>query len=236
MSRKVKGRIAGGIAVLLLAMAGIVGWSLMQMAQDANPSPSPGKEVTHDGDFPGVDWDYWKKVNPDVIGWVTVPGTNIDSPIVQAHKDDPEYYLHHDVYKKYNVYGCPYLDADCEEDGLESQNAVIFGHHMNDQTVFSAFSKYSDAGFAKKHDKVLVQVPGGKVTLTVRMADVINAKTDRTKRTSFSGDSDFENWYSKIADKADMRLDTEVPDKVMTFCTCSYSRFANERTLVFTAK
>lgn len=239
MQRKTKGRIAGGLALVVLLLAGLIVFALMQMDADGNPSPSPNSKdkkakVDKDG-FPDVDWDYWKKVNPDVIGWVTVPGTNIDSPIVQAHKSDPEYYLHHDVYKKYNVYGCPYLDANCE-DGLESKNAVVFGHHMNNQTVFSAFSKYSDKGFAKKHAKILVQVPDGKAVVKAKFAKVINGRTDRSKRTDFSDQEDFEKWYSDVAETADMKLDTTTPERTFTFVTCSYSRFANERTLVFASK
>ena len=92
-----------------------------------------------------------------MIGWVTVPGTNIDQPIVQAHADDPTYYLHHDIYKNYNIYGCPYLDSECEELGFESKNAVIFGHHMNDGSIFSAFAEYSDQEYAEEHQKILLQ-------------------------------------------------------------------------------
>lgn len=109
-SHRVKSRIGGLVCASLLALAGILGFTLYSMEQSGNPDPVPGKAVALDPyGFPEVDWDYWRSVNPDVIGWVTVPGTNIDSPIVQAHSDDPEYYLHHDVYRKYNVYGCPTL-------------------------------------------------------------------------------------------------------------------------------
>lgn len=109
-SHRVKSRIGGLVCASLLALAGILGFTLYSMEQSGNPDPVPGKAVSLDPyGFPEVDWEYWKSVNPDVIAWVTVPGTNIDSPIVQAHSSDPEYYLHHDVYGKYNVYGCPYL-------------------------------------------------------------------------------------------------------------------------------
>lgn len=237
MQRRTKGRIAGGLALVILLIAGLLAFFLMQMAESGNPSPSgkAGKVKVDKDDFPEVDWAYWKKVNPDVIGWVSVPGTNISSPIVQAHESDPEYYLHHDVYGKYNVYGCPYLDAKCT-DGLESQNAVVFGHHMNDQTVFSAFSKYSSKDFASKHERILVQVPDGKATVKAKLAKVINGKTDKSKRTIFSSREDFEGWYSKVADSANVKLDTTVPERTFTFVTCSYSRFANERTLVFASK
>ena len=47
-------------------------------------------------------------VNPDVTGWLTIPGTNIDLPIMQA--DDNDYYLSHDLYGEPDPYGLPYID------------------------------------------------------------------------------------------------------------------------------
>ena len=52
--------------------------------------------------------------------------------MVQAHADSPTWYLSHDVYGNWNIYGCPYLDADCEEEGFGSQVAYVFAHHMDD--------------------------------------------------------------------------------------------------------
>lgn len=154
MSKHKKGgRAAIVIAIVcfVAAAAILIGLFLMQQAANPDPSPNnPDNSETNTDEFPDVDWVYWQSVNPDVIGWVTVPGTNIDSPIVQAHEDDPDYYLHHDVYKNYNVYGCPYLDAGCISLGLEAPNCVIFGHHMNDGTVFSAFASYSEPAFCQR--------------------------------------------------------------------------------------
>lgn len=237
ISRKIRGRIALSIAAVLLLTALAAVLCLWQMSTSANPEPSPNAdEQVYDDGFPVIDWDYWRSINPDIIGWVTVPGTNIDSPIVQAHADDPGYYLHHDIYKNYNVYGCPYLDADCEESGFDSQNAVIFGHHMNDQTVFSAFASYSDKAFATEHNRILLQSPEGKVVLAPKFVDVVNAYVEKTKRTDFTDLNDFNSWYQERAESAVMILDTATPTHNFTFVTCSYSRWQNERTLVFASK
>ena len=236
-THRAKSRIGGLVCASLLALAGILGFTLYSMEQSGNPDPVPGKAISLDPyGFPEVDWEYWKSVNPDVIAWVTVPGTNIDSPIVQAHSSDPVYYLHHDVYGIYYVYGCPYLDAVCEAEGFKSYNSVIFGHHMNDQTVFSAFSKYTDADFAKSNNKVLLQMPGEKHVLNVKLAEIINAGTDKSKRTSFTDAADFGRWYAERVDTADLVLDAAVPSRNVTFVTCSYNRWKNERTLVFASE
>lgn len=54
--------------------------------------------------------------NEDTVGWITVPGTVIDYPVMQT-PDDPEYYLHHDFEKNSDIHGTPFLDAGCRIDG-----------------------------------------------------------------------------------------------------------------------
>ena len=162
MKKKTKSRIALSMALILLAGAAVLGWTLLSWRQAAQTPPSPNaapeeqSEAADNGEsdgFPVVDWDYWKSINKDIIGWITIPGTSINSPILQAPSDDPTYYLKHDVYGNYNPHGAIYLDADCP-DGLLSKNAVIMGHHFgNDVTAapFGTIASYIDKDFAKEH-------------------------------------------------------------------------------------
>ena len=46
-------------------------------------------------------------------------GTDINHPILQAHASDPDYYLHHDIYRNYNPLGALYLDAECEKEAFK---------------------------------------------------------------------------------------------------------------------
>lgn len=235
MSRKVKARIAFGIAGMIAAALIVfaLAMSYFHEKADVSPSPeSPAVQVTDDG-FPVVDWEYWQGVNPDVIGWVTVPGTVIDHPIVQAPADDPDYYLHHDVYRDYNVYGVPYLDADCADTGLlSSRNAVVFGHHMNDGSMFAAFADYSDPDFANDHAEILVQTPDGKQVYSVRLVEIVNG-AELAKRTDFKDEADYRAWYDNQLSGAEVVIDNITqPETAITFCTCSYNYSSNERTLV----
>lgn len=98
---------------------------LTERASNLDPDPSGvdaiGAEDEAAGENDGsggVDWGYWQGVNPDIIGWVTVPGAGIDYPIVQAHEGDPDHYLRYDVYGGWNYHGVPYLHWKCADDGL----------------------------------------------------------------------------------------------------------------------
>ena len=134
-----------------------------------------------------------------------------------------------------SVYGVPYLDADCAETGLlHSPNAVVFGHHMNDGSMFAAFADYStDKSFATEHARILVQTPTERRAVECRFAQIVDG-TSRAKRTSFASSAEHALWYGNQLASASTVLDADSrPSEVITFCTCSYNYFSNERTLVY---
>ncbi len=183
--------------------------------------------------FPQVDWEHWQQVNPDVIGWVSIPGTALDTAIVQAHPDAPTYYLDHDIRGMPNYHGCPYLDASCIEDGLESRNAVIFGHNIqNGDSMFAELAGYAQPAFAREHAVVLVQTPAWRRALRVSGA-AITAGSEQTKRTAFDDEGDFRSWYRERLSECCVRLRDAGPERCITLVTCSYNRSSDERTLVY---
>ena len=235
----VKQRLAVMAAATALVAAAVLGlWlsGIHERAADVEPSPFSGNEVeseSPDG-FPTVDWGYWLSVNPDIVAWVSVAGTEIDYPVVQARAGDPTFYLDHDVYREWNPYGCPYLDAACAGRGIDSPLALMFAHHMNDGSMFSAFASYSDAGFAAEHDEILLQTPEGNTRLRVVAVDVVDSNVEH-KRLDFATDEELSSWLDELLGRADVALvDGTRTDSVKAFCTCSYGRWnGHERTIVY---
>ena len=182
--------------------------------------------------FPIIDWEYWESMNPEIVAWVTIPETSIDYAVVQAPSNNPTYYLSHDIYKNWNPFGCPYIDADCA--GLATMNIVIYGHNMGDGTsMFSELARYNDETFAREHPIILFQTRSERIVLEVSAVDVVNGYT-ATKRTGFDISSEFHLWYQERLAEADVVLvDVQRPARVFTFVTCSYNYYSNERTLVY---
>ena len=84
--------------------------------------------------------------NQDLVGWLTIDGTNIDTPIVQHTEDydnnaGQDYYLRRDIYGKYNKYGNAYLDMHNSGKVLDKNN-TIYGHNMSDGLMFGQLTKY----------------------------------------------------------------------------------------------
>ena len=232
--------VASLLCTLLVGGGAFLGLSLLGQADMAsNPKPSPRAAQTAEAEaedgFPEVDWDWWKNENPDVIGWITVPGTGIDLPICQARNEDPTFYLAHDVYGNWNIYGCPYLDAECVEKGFDSPLAMVFGHHMDDGSMFAAMASYSDKAFAQEHCEILLQTPEEKKRLHVAAADVVDTYNE-FKRLSFGDRRDFLAWWEETLEGSDMVLDPNATDteSVYAFVTCSYGLWnGHERTIVY---
>ena len=229
--------------VAILIMAGC--WYLLNLYEKGtNYSPSPNEEsIRYDDDgFPSIDWDYWKSINSDVVGWITIPNTSVDFPIVQAHADDPTFYLLHDVYTNVNYTGAIYLDPDCEEQGGidNSKNVVIFGHNMGlgDDTMFEPISHYMKLDFAQEHERILIQTPNKKMAVGAFGVENINGNK-RIKQTEFSTEEVFQEYINVRYSQCDIQIkDCPLsPAQIFTLCTCSYNfNPTNERTLVYASK
>lgn len=88
-----------------------------------------------------IDFDALKKINPDVVSWITIPGTNIDYPLLQG-KDNNQY-LHKDMEGRDSAAGAIFLDHGDKAD-LSSRHNIIYGHHMKNGTMFKDIVKYKD--------------------------------------------------------------------------------------------
>lgn len=72
--------------------------------------------------------------NADCIGWICIPGTAVDYPLMHT-PEDSEKYLRKDFYGAYSINGVPFLDGRCS---LESANLIIYGHNMKNGTMFGS--------------------------------------------------------------------------------------------------
>ena len=71
---------------------------------------------------------------PNVVGYVSVPSVSIRYPVVQT--DNNDYYLTHLITGDVSNSGAIFLDSRCEKDPITSKNLVIYGHNMNDGSMF----------------------------------------------------------------------------------------------------
>lgn len=94
-------------------------------------------------------YDKLYEENPDFVGWINVPGTNIDYPVMQT-KDNEQKYLHTDFYGRWSYEGVPFLSANSDI-VRPSDNITIYGHHMKYGTMFHNLTKFENNEFYKEH-------------------------------------------------------------------------------------
>ena len=85
--------------------------------------------------------------NSDLAGWLTIPGTRIDYPVMYS-PDEPERYLHANFDAAYSFAGLPFLDAACD---TESGNRIIYAHNMLDGSMFRTLLKYQQKDFWQRN-------------------------------------------------------------------------------------
>jgi sortase B len=220
--RKIK--IGVGIVIAISALIASLAILLPQQAQRLAAQPTEGRlddTAVPDADILGIDWNYWQEVNSDIAAWITIPNTPIDYPIVQASADNPQYYLTHDIYKNYNIYGCLYIDNSMD---IESLNVVIFGHNMGsfDNAMFSTLTNYLYGNYLAEHLTVIIQTPESNRTLSVRAATSVSPY-GYDKGDCFSNVDGLRLYYESIWQDATAKCDeadVQSIAQLFTLITC----------------
>ena len=168
--------------------------------------------------------------NNDMVGWIKVEDTKINYPIMQS-KDNPNFYLKHGFDKSYTDYGCPYVQESCDME-LPSDNIIIYGHHMNDGSIFAGLMKYKDKNFWEKHKTVSFDTLTDRQTyevIAVFKTVVYTDSPDSFKYYHFVNAKtaeDFTAYVEKCKELSlyDTGVTAEYGDKLLTLSTCEYSR------------
>lgn len=174
--------------------------------------------------------------NNDLVGWVRIPDTNVNHPVMQSLYD-PEHYLYRDFYKNSNSSGTPFAQANCAV-GL-CGNTIIYGHNMSNGTVFSELTNYTNQDYANKHPYIYFDTITEYGVYEVFAVCSIDATSTEFPFWEYLGSSEEEVLeYASICKQrsyitSDIMI--EGTDKLVTLVTCEYSH-ENGRLLVVAKK
>ena len=168
------------------------------------------------------------KINSDVVGWIKIGNTNIDYPVMQ----NGDYYLHRNIYKNYSSHGTPYLAEYCNIQ--YSDNLIIYGHHMNDNSMFAQLDNYKKYSFYENHKYIkFYSYYNGKTiekTYEVAIAFKTVAYSDKGfKYYNYTNFSDVQELNDFIENCRKLEfyntgIDINYGDKLITLSTCEYSQ------------
>lgn len=175
---------------------------------------------------PTIDFNALMAINQDCIGWICIPETEINYPIVQG--SDNSYYLKHLFNGQWNNNGCIFLDCRVNV-SLSDRHSIIYGHHMKNGTMFSELAKYKKQEYFENHPTGLLITPDVIYQIDFFAGYVVDTK-DNAWNVSFQSDEGFETWIKEIKQKScvESSLYPAVTDRILTLSTCSYE-FDNAR-------
>lgn len=180
-------------------------------------------EAGEDQTLPEVDFAGLKERAPDVMGWLTIPGTNIDYPVVQGQ--DNIRYLTRLYDGTPNKSGALFLDARNQED-LSNPTNIIYGHNLVDGAMFSELNKYTEKEFFLKHEIGYITLPKSQYKIRFFTIFFHNPKfegPDSPWRVSFDNREEWESWLDKM--KSMSVLGEGIKDidieKVLVLSTCT---------------
>ena len=168
-----------------------------------------------------IDWDALKKVSPNIVGWIYIPDTKVNYPIVQA--SDNDYYLYRDANGKSSRSGSIFMDCDCAAD-FSDKHSVIYGHSMQDGSMFRCLLKYPEGDFWEQHPYIYLVTPDN---VTHRLL-IFSAYTERSssemRRTYFGANNRFADYIASAQGKScrDIGVDVKDAKHLYSFITCDY--------------
>ncbi len=166
-----------------------------------------------------IDLAALQAVNPEVLGWICIPGTQLSYPLLQG--EDNDFYLEHTWEKEPNSGGSIYMDMRCAPD-LTCFNTILYGHRMRNGSMFAALKYYKDQDFWQEHPSVYIADSSG-----VHVYDIFAAWEPKTASAVYATDFDSAERRQVFLDACIKRscLDTGLTpgphDKILTLSTCT---------------
>ena len=166
--------------------------------------------------------------NPELIGWLHIPDTDIDYPVMQSSQEEPDYYLKHDFDKNDDLNGTLFIDARNDYINRDT-NIIIYGHNMKSGMMFGELKKYLDEDFYNAHKTIefntlyergvyeIIEVGLSEVQYqdenVVRYYNCLNADSEE----------EYQEYLNNVAQLSvyGTEIDSTYGDQLLTLSTCN---------------
>ena len=181
-----------------------------------------------------LNWQKLKSVNADIYAWLTIPGTDIDYPVLQ-HPTDDSYYLNYNMNGTRGYPGCIYTELANSKDFTDF-DTVIYGHNMKNDMMFGELHNYGDQTFFDQNPYIYVYT-GDKVLVYEIFAAYQTDDTHILGGNDFSTDEGRVSYLETIvkhtqgSPKVREMVQLSVDSHLLTLSTC-VNEESDERFLV----
>lgn len=167
-----------------------------------------------------VDFEKLEKENPDTVGFINVPNTNINYPVVQGTNNS--YYLTHDYSESYNDAGWIFMDYRNSNSSFD-KNTIIYGHSRLDKSMFGTLRNATNKSWYNNKNNHVIRLSTKYENTLWQVFSVYTIKAeDYYIKTNFSDTNDYKTWINKMLDRSIHNFNTSVSenDKVLTLSSC----------------
>lgn len=173
-------------------------------------------------------YEKYKAYNEDVVGYITIPDSTVDHPIMFTPEDE-EYYLRRDLDKKKNSYGVPFLSATSDINGLHATNMVVYGHNINvhEQDIFHSLTEYESLDFYKNHPVIKTISENGTrrwLIFAYYLIDTSDPKPFKySEYTEFLTKQEYNDYMRNVKQRnwLEVAVPLEYNDTYITLSSCS---------------
>lgn len=188
-------------------------------SSDSGATPQQGDAKAGKIDFAAL-----KESNPDIYGWIYIPGTHVNYPVCQNPQQN-DYYLTHSATGAESQVGAIFSEAQFNHPNFDDKVTVLYGHNGFADTMFSDLHEYEHQEYFDDHDRIYLFTPDHVYTYQVfstfsagerHIMDAFNFQTDEGFMT-------FVN-YLKDPGAIDQHVedvDIDANDKLLVLSTCS---------------
>jgi len=227
------------ICFIVIAL-GVFGFSLFQISAifaDYHKSGAEYKDITADlvkvdvkTGFKEINYSRLEDTNSDFVAWIDIPGTDISYPIVQSLNNNDDY-LRTTFQKQYATAGSIFIDYRCPN-AFTDRLTIIYGHRMNDNTMFAQLKKFLQQSFWEDHREIHIYTEDG-----IQIYNVFSSYTatveDECYAFNFESDQAFLDWGKSVAGKSNYvtGISLNRDSRVILLSTCVYQQ-ENNRNVV----
>ena len=168
------------------------------------------------------------QLNPNLVGWIEVPETRINYPVVQT-PNSRDYYLRRDYYGNYDTHGCIYAREQCDV-FRPTDNITIYGHRMQDGSMFADLIKYASKDFYDQNPYIYFDTLTERHTYQVMAVFKTTATVGEGFRYHAFVDAANAEEFSQFVDTCkslafyNTGVGAKYGDKLITLSTCEYSQ------------
>lgn len=167
---------------------------------------------------------------PDVVGWLTADGAEVSHPFVIG--EDNAEYLRADLDGSYIITGSLFMDYRCSRD-LTDSISIIYGHNMQDKTMFGKLSRYLDGDYLRENSDVYISLPDKTIHCTAFACMVEDAADSPIYEGVGREDdiTDVVNYILGNADYLNSAVEVGGSSRLLILSTCN-PRYFTARTIL----